>query len=46
MAGHEHIRKVTFNFNCLVSVTAGGLKSPRGHMLPSSTVDFDGFVTV
>ena len=27
-------------FNYLVSVTAGGPRSPRGHMLPSSTVDF------
>ena len=31
-------------FNYLVSVTAGGPVSPRGHMKPSSTVDFDWFV--
>ena len=27
-------------FTHLVSVTAGGPESPRGHMQPSSTVDF------
>ena len=31
-------------FNYLVSVTAGGPESPRGHMYPSSTVDFGWFV--
>ena len=30
-------------FNYLVSVTVGGPESPRGHMKPSSTVDFDWF---
>ena len=29
-----------FNYNYLVSVTAGGPRSPRGHMWPSSAVDF------
>ena len=32
------------NFNYLVSVTAGGPVSPRGHMLSSSSVDFGWFV--
>ena len=31
-------------FNYLVSITAGGPLSPRGHMQPSSTVDFGWFV--
>ena len=31
-------------FNYLVSVTAGGPVSPRGHTKPSSTVDFGWFV--
>ena len=32
------------HFTHLVSVTAGGPKSPWGHMQPSSTVDFSWFV--
>ena len=36
--------KSFFNFNYLVSVTAGGPGSPWGHMQPSSTVDFSWFV--
>ena len=31
---------ITFNFNYLVSVTAGGPVSPREHIKPSSTVYF------
>ena len=37
-------RSLYLNFNYLVSVTAGGPVSPRGHMQPSSTVDFGRFV--
>ena len=33
-------RSLFLNFNYLLSVTAGGPESPRGHMEPSSTVDF------
>ena len=33
-------RSLYLNFNYLVSVTAGGPVCPRGHMYPSSTVDF------
>ena len=35
-----------YNFNCLVSITAGGPECPRGqrHRWPSSTVDFGWFV--
>ena len=33
-------RSLLLYFNYLVSVTAGGPVSPRGHMQPSSTVDF------
>ena len=33
-----------FNYNNLVSVTAGWPRSPRGHMKPSSKVDFAWFV--
>ena len=32
-------RSLFLNFNFLVSVTAGGPWSPRGHMYPNSTVD-------
>ena len=32
-------RSLYLYFNYLVSVTAGGPRSPRGHMQPSSTVD-------
>ena len=40
-----HLSKSLFlYFNYLVSVTAGGPESPRGHMSPSSTVDFGWFV--
>ena len=39
-------RSLFFNFNYLVSVTAGGPRSPRGHMKPSSTVDFCWFVAL
>ena len=39
--GISHLnRSLFFYFNYLVSVTAGGPVSPRGHMKPSSTVDF------
>ena len=34
----------TLHFNHLVSVTDGEPESPRGHMQPSSTVDFSWFV--
>ena len=37
-------RSLFLYFNYLVSVTAGGSVSPRGHMYPSSTVDFGWFV--
>ena len=37
-------RSLFFYFNYLVSVTAGGPVSPRGHTQPSSTVDFGWFV--
>ena len=37
-------RSLFLYFNYLVSVTAGGPESPRGHMWPSSTVDFGWFV--
>ena len=37
-------RSLFLYFNYLVSVTAGGPVSPRGHMKPSSTVDFGWFV--
>ena len=37
-------RSLLSYFNDLVSVTAGGPRSPRGHMQPSSTVDFGWFV--
>ena len=35
---------VYISTTCLVSVNVGGLVSPRGHMLPSSTVDFGWFL--
>ena len=36
-----HLSRRLFSYlNYLVSVTAGGPESPRGHMWPSSTVDF------
>ena len=37
-------RSLYLNFNYLVSVTASGPVSTRGHMSPSSTVDFGWFV--
>ena len=37
-------RSLYLYFNYLVSVTAGGPASPRGHMKPSSTVVFGWFV--
>ena len=37
-------RSLFLYFNDLVSVTAGGPVSPRGHIQPSSTVDFGWFV--
>ena len=37
-------RSLFLYFNYLVSVTARGPESPRGHMYPSSTVDFGWFV--
>ena len=40
-----HLRRnIYLYFNYLVSVTAGGPRSPRGHMQPTSTVDFGWFV--
>ena len=33
-------RSLFFYFNYLVIVTAGGQESPRGHMEPSSMIDF------
>ena len=41
---HQNFPCLKLNFNYLVSVTAGGPVIPRGHMLPSSTVDFGWFV--
>ena len=37
-------RSLYLYFNYLVSVTASGPRSPRGHMKPSSTVDFGRFI--
>ena len=37
-------RSLFLYFNYLVSVTAGGPRSPLGHMKPSSTVDFGWYV--
>ena len=40
-----HLSRSLFSyFNYLVSVTAGGSRSPWGHMKPCSTVDFGRFV--
>ena len=40
-----HLSRSLFSyFKYLVSVTAGGSRSPRGHLKPSSTVDFGWFV--
>ena len=40
----RHSRSLFLYFNYLVSVTAGVPESPRGHMKPSSKIDFGWFI--